>query len=107
MGSVPRGSPESRQTPLSRCRRFWTRYAVDSRQGYAEPLKEYIASGKPYMGICIGLQTLFEGSEEAPGVQGLGVVPGIVSAFSPEEEGEGGVKGKKSVPQMGGIRPKW
>ncbi|EST08085.1 Glutamine amidotransferase [Kalmanozyma brasiliensis GHG001] len=61
-------------------------------KGYAEPLKEYIASGKPYMGICIGLQTLFEGSDEAPGVQGLGVVPGIVGSFSPKD---------KSVPQMG------
>lgn len=67
-------------------------------KGYAEPLKEYIASGKPYMGICIGLQTLFEGSDEAPGVAGLGVVPGIVSAFSPYEQ-DGKVK--KSVPQMG------
>ncbi|CDS81838.1 probable HIS7-glutamine amidotransferase/cyclase [Sporisorium scitamineum] len=67
-------------------------------RGYAEPLKEYIASGKPYMGICIGLQTLFEGSDEAPGVPGLGVVPGIVSSFSPYEQ-DGKVK--KSVPQMG------
>ncbi|GAK66167.1 imidazoleglycerol phosphate synthase [Moesziomyces antarcticus] len=67
-------------------------------KGYAEPLKQYIASGKPYMGICIGLQTLFEGSDEAPGVPGLGVVPGIVSSFSPfENDG----KDKKSVPQMG------
>ncbi|KAJ1023068.1 hypothetical protein NDA13_005115 [Ustilago tritici] len=67
-------------------------------KGYAEPLKEYIASGKPYMGICIGLQTLFEGSDEAPGVPGLGVVPGIVGCFSPYEK-DGKVK--KSVPQMG------
>lgn len=67
-------------------------------KGYAEALKEYIASGKPYMGICIGLQTLFEGSDEAPGVPGLGVVPGIVSSFSPYEQGG---KVKKSVPQMG------
>ncbi|KAJ9474024.1 Imidazole glycerol phosphate synthase hisHF [Pseudozyma hubeiensis] len=67
-------------------------------KGYAEPLKEYIASGKPYMGICIGLQTLFEGSDEAPGVEGLGVVPGIVSRFSAYEQ-DGKVK--KSVPQMG------
>ncbi|TKY89990.1 hypothetical protein EX895_001288 [Sporisorium graminicola] len=67
-------------------------------KGYAEPLKEYIASGKPYMGICIGLQTLFEGSDEAPGAAGLGVVPGVVSSFSPcEQDG----KVKKSVPQMG------
>lgn len=67
-------------------------------KGYAEPLKAYIASGKPYMGICIGLQTLFEGSDEAPGVAGLGIVPGIVSSFSAYEEER---KLNKSVPQMG------
>ncbi|SNX85134.1 probable HIS7 - glutamine amidotransferase/cyclase [Melanopsichium pennsylvanicum] len=67
-------------------------------KGYAEPLKQYIASGKPFMGICIGLQTLFEGSDEAPGVPGLGIVPGIVGCFSPYEQG---TRVKKSVPQMG------
>ncbi|PWZ03746.1 putative HIS7-glutamine amidotransferase/cyclase [Testicularia cyperi] len=67
-------------------------------KGYVEPLREYIASGKPYMGICIGLQTLFEGSTEAPGVKGLGIVPGLVDKFSSEEQ-DGAVK--KSVPQMG------
>lgn len=67
-------------------------------KGYAEPLKRYIASGRPYMGICIGLQTLFERSDEAPGVPGLGIVPGIVSSFSSSEQHG---KLKKSVPQMG------
>ncbi|PWN51737.1 imidazole glycerol phosphate synthase HisHF [Violaceomyces palustris] len=67
------------------------------RQGYAEPLKEYIASGKPYMGICIGMQALFEGSLEAPNVPGLGVVPGTVGKFSSEEASGA----RKSVPQMG------
>ena len=37
-----------------------------------------VASGRPFLGICIGMQLLFEGSEEAPGEVGLGVVPGIV-----------------------------
>ena len=40
--------------------------------GFTEPLKEYIRSGKPYFGICLGLQTLFEGSDESPGTAGLG-----------------------------------
>lgn len=35
-----------------------------------------IESGVPFLGICIGMQMLFEGSEEAPGVDGLGVLPG-------------------------------
>lgn len=63
------------------------------RQGYAEPLKEYIASGRPYMGICIGMQALFESSLEAPGVEGLGVLPGGAAKFNSE--------GGKKVPQMG------
>lgn len=35
-------------------------------------------SGRPFLGICIGMQLLFEGSEEDPGVAGLGVLPGMV-----------------------------
>jgi glutamine amidotransferase len=38
-------------------------------------------SGRPFLGICIGMQMLFEGSEEAPGVAGLGVLPGRVTAL--------------------------
>lgn len=49
--------------------------------GYVEPIKKFIASGKPYMGICLGLQTLFEASEESPGVKGLGIIPGTVKRF--------------------------
>ncbi len=51
------------------------------RLGYVEPLKEYLAAGRPYLGICIGLQTLFEGSDESPGVAGLGLIPGRIRRF--------------------------
>jgi len=50
--------------------------------GFTEPLKAYIRSGRPYFGICLGLQTLFEGSDEAPGTPGLGIIPGQVTRFS-------------------------
>ncbi len=40
-----------------------------------------IRAGKPYLGICLGLQVLFEGSEEEPGRAGLGVLPGMVVRF--------------------------
>eukprot|EP00899_Mesostigma_viride_P013191 jgi/Mesvir1/21873/Mv04248-RA.1 len=50
-------------------------------KGYAEPLREYIREGRPFLGICIGLQCLFEGSEESGGVEGLGIIPGIVGKF--------------------------
>jgi glutamine amidotransferase len=39
---------------------------------------ECAASGRPFLGICIGMQMLYEGSEESPDVPGLGVLPGIV-----------------------------
>jgi imidazole glycerol-phosphate synthase subunit HisH len=48
-----------------------------------DPLQDIIASGKPFLGICLGLQILLEGSEE--GVEpGLGVIPGMVRRFRPE-----------------------
>jgi glutamine amidotransferase len=37
-----------------------------------------VASGRPFLGICVGMQMLFEGSTESPGVEGLGVFPGVV-----------------------------
>jgi imidazole glycerol phosphate synthase glutamine amidotransferase subunit len=43
------------------------------------PLKTFIASGKPFLGICVGLQALFDGSEEAPGIAGLGALTGRVA----------------------------
>jgi glutamine amidotransferase/cyclase len=46
-----------------------------------EPLQDYLRSGRPFLGICLGLQALFEGSEEAPGVGGLGFMPGTVKRF--------------------------
>jgi len=39
---------------------------------------EAVASGRPFLGICVGMQMLYEGSEEDPGVAGLGVLPGMV-----------------------------
>jgi glutamine amidotransferase/cyclase len=47
--------------------------------GYVEPLVQYLRAGRPFLGICLGLQTLFEGSEESPRVPGLGIIKGHVS----------------------------
>jgi len=63
-----------------------------SRDGYVEPLIKRINENKPLLGICVALQTFFEGSEEAPGVKGLGVIPGMVKRFD-----DSGL----SVPQIG------
>ena len=48
------------------------------RYGLVSAIREAAASGKPLLGICLGLQMLFEGSEEDPGVPGLGIFPGQV-----------------------------
>ncbi|KAK4548721.1 hypothetical protein LTR36_008494 [Oleoguttula mirabilis] len=63
-----------------------------SNAGYVEPVKAYIDSGRPFMGICVGLQALFEGSAENPAVPGLGVIPGRLERFRDDE---------KSVPHIG------
>jgi glutamine amidotransferase len=44
-------------------------------------LKAFIASGKPFLGICLGLQALFDESEESGGVKGLGIFAGSVPRF--------------------------
>lgn len=55
-------------------------------------LTAYLSSGKPFMGICVGLQALFEGSEEDPDISGLGIIPGRLRKFSSTD---------KSVPHIG------
>ena len=57
-----------------------------------DPIKDAIKSGKPFLGLCLGLQLLFKKSEEAPGVRGLGILEGEVKRFRP---------GALKVPHMG------
>lgn len=52
-------------------------WALDSKH-LREPLTEATRSGTPLLGICLGMQALFDTSEEAPGVPGLGLIPGSV-----------------------------
>jgi len=49
--------------------------------GLREPILEKIRTGVPFLGICIGLQCLFDASEESPGSRGLGVFTGSVKRF--------------------------
>ena len=60
--------------------------AMDSmtQKGLVETVKENAMSGKPFLGICLGLQLLFEESEESPGVKGLGIFKGKIKKFSPD-----------------------
>lgn len=48
------------------------------KSGLIPVIRECLASGKPFLGICLGMQLLFEGSDEAPGVPGLGFFKGQV-----------------------------
>ncbi|MGF1537300.1 MAG: imidazole glycerol phosphate synthase subunit HisH [Elainellaceae cyanobacterium] len=56
------------------------------------PIRDAIASGKPFLGICLGLQILLEGSEEGK-EPGLGIIPGTIRRFRPEPS--------ITIPQMG------
>lgn len=51
--------------------------------GIGDALREAIRKGTPYLGICLGLQVLFDSSEEAPGAAGLGHFPGEVERLDP------------------------
>jgi len=66
--------------------------------GFVEPLLQHVESGKPLLGICVGMQMLFDESEEFGRHQGLGLVPGKVVRF-PTDMTEGGERLK--VPHMG------
>jgi glutamine amidotransferase len=69
--------------------------------GFVAPIKAHIDAGKPFLGICLGLQLLFTESEEFGRHQGLGIVPGRVVRF-PDGARQGGESLK--VPHMGWNR---
>ena len=79
--------------------------------GLIDPILKFIDSGKPFLGICLGLQVLFEESEEAPGVKGLGVIKGKVVRFPDFKEehlkvphmGWNQVSIKQDVPILKGV----
>jgi len=60
-------------------------------KGLVAAIKEHIRKNKRYLGICLGMQILFDSSEETPGVRGLGVIKGSVPRFT----------GSVKVPHMG------
>jgi glutamine amidotransferase len=51
-------------------------------RGLWQPMQDWLHSGKPFLGICVGYQLLFDGSEESPGVAGLGFFNGQVKKFT-------------------------
>ncbi len=63
------------------------------RFGLAEPIRRAVGRGTPLLGICLGMQLLFESSEESPGVEGLSLLSGKILRIPPQE----GLK----IPHMG------
>ncbi len=51
-------------------------------RGLWEPIQQWLAADKPFLGICVGYQLLFDGGEESPGVKGFGFFGGQVRKFS-------------------------
>ncbi len=83
------------------------------RLGLAGPLRQAVAAGKPFLGICLGFQILFEHSDEDDGVDLLGIFRGRVVRFAAGMVDENG-RGPLKVPQMGwnlasfrGTHPVW
>lgn len=63
-------------------------------------INEYVKTKKPFLGICLGLQLLFESSEESPGVEGLGLLKGTITKI-PNEYNDGDKVITQKVPQIG------
>ena len=77
--------------------------------GLVEPVKHAIGAGRPFLGICLGMQLLFDESDEFGPVAGLGVLPGRVVRFSTDAErkvphmGWNSLRVVRRVPELAGI----
>ncbi len=69
-------------------------------RGLTEPIRAHIQAGKPYLGICLGLQILFTESEEFGRCEGLNIIPGKVRKFRFEPAQDGTTSSYK-IPHMG------
>ena len=65
-------------------------------RGLVEPLREFAASGRPFLGICLGLQLLLDWTDEDPGASCLGIVPGKVKRLPESNQGS-----HLKIPHMG------
>ncbi|KAF8641211.1 hypothetical protein AX17_000845 [Amanita inopinata Kibby_2008] len=70
---------------------FETAISHLASRGFLQPLREYVQSGRPYFGICIGMQVLFQSSTESSS-PGLGIIPSPIGHFDHTD---------KSVPHIG------
>ena len=73
-----------------------------NESGISDFIQDYVKTGKPLLGICLGMQLLFEESEEGGLSKGLGLLPGRVGKFTGTSEGE-----TYKVPHMGWNKLNW
>ena len=86
---------------------FGSMMRILNQKNYVDALKDYLTSERPFLGICLGLQALFETSAEAPDVNGLGLIAGHVKRFdidlSVPHIGWNGINIKKPSPIFNGL----
>ncbi len=85
---------------------FGDSMAAINARSLAQPIKDWIAADKPFFGICLGYQVLFESSEESPGVEGLAIFKGHVTRF-PKNELKVPHMGWNSVAPSTEFKDKW
>lgn len=87
---------------------FGSMIRILNQKNYVRALKDYLVSNRPFLGICLGLHVLFEKSEEAPGTEGIGLIPGLVKRFdiklSVPHIGWNGINIKKPSFLFNGLR---
>jgi len=83
VGSDPRAMASAAALVLPGVGAFGAAMEQLESKGLVDPLLERIEAGVPFLGVCLGLQLLFEASEEDLGVSGLGLVRGDVRALPP------------------------
>ncbi len=93
VSSDPRACPEASLLVLPGQGHFGQVMAAFRASGFVERVLDHIQKGLPFLGICVGMQILYQESEEAPGEKGLGLFPGVVRRFP-----------RGRVPQMGWNR---
>lgn len=75
--------------------------------GLLKPMTDAISKGRPFLGICLGLQVLFGDSDELGQHEGIGIIPGVVRKFPPKERvpqiGWNQIHIRRKIPLLDGI----
>ena len=93
----PAGVVEAARLVLPGVGAFAAAQRAIASHGLVDALRDRIQAGRPTLGICLGMQLMAQGSEEAPGVPGLGVIDAVAACYDGDD-------GRWRVPQMGWNR---